>query len=34
MTTVYGLANCDTVKRARAWLADAGYSAIPTTQRG
>ena len=25
--TVYGLANCDTVKKARAWLADAGASA-------
>jgi arsenate reductase (glutaredoxin) len=24
--TLYGIPNCDTVKRARAWLADAGYS--------
>ncbi|PZP29670.1 MAG: ArsC family reductase [Roseateles depolymerans] len=24
MITVYGISNCDTVKRARAWLADAG----------
>jgi len=24
MITVYGIANCDTVKRARAWLADQG----------
>ncbi len=24
MITVYGIANCDTVKRARAWLADRG----------
>ncbi|MEW6703247.1 MAG: ArsC family reductase [Pseudomonadota bacterium] len=23
-TTVYGIANCDTVKRARAWLAERG----------
>ena len=23
-TTVYGIANCDTVKRARAWLAEQG----------
>jgi arsenate reductase (glutaredoxin) len=23
-TTLYGIANCDTVKKARAWLADAG----------
>lgn len=27
MTTVYGLANCDTVKRARAWLAGEGVDA-------
>lgn len=27
MTTVYGLANCDTVKRARAWLAGQGVDA-------
>jgi len=24
MTTVYGISNCDTVKRARAWLAEQG----------
>ena len=24
--TLYGIPNCDTVKRARAWLADAGYT--------
>ena len=24
--TLYGIANCDTVKKARAWLADAGAS--------
>ncbi len=24
MITVYGIANCDTVKRARAWLAEQG----------
>lgn len=24
MITIYGIANCDTVKRARAWLADRG----------
>ncbi|WP_374943747.1 arsenate reductase [Sphingomonas sp.] len=24
MTTIYGIANCDTMKRARAWLAEAG----------
>jgi arsenate reductase (glutaredoxin) len=23
--TLYGIPNCDTVKRARTWLADAGY---------
>lgn len=27
MTTIYGIANCDTVKRARAWLADQGVEA-------
>lgn len=27
MITVYGIANCDTVKRARAWLADQGLEA-------
>lgn len=27
MITVYGIPNCDTVKRARAWLADAGLEA-------
>jgi Spx/MgsR family transcriptional regulator len=26
MTIVYGIPNCDTVKRARAWLADAGVA--------
>ncbi|HEU6455833.1 MAG TPA: arsenate reductase [Roseateles sp.] len=25
MITVYGIANCDTVKRARAWLAERGH---------
>lgn len=25
-TTLYGIANCDTVKRARAWLGDAGVA--------
>lgn len=25
--TVYGIANCDTVKKARAWLTEAGVSA-------
>jgi len=24
MTTVYGISNCDTVKKARAWLAERG----------
>ena len=27
MTTIYGIANCDTIKRARAWLAEAGVRA-------
>ena len=27
MITVYGIPNCDTVKRARAWLAEAGLEA-------
>lgn len=27
MATIYGIANCDTVKRARAWLADHGVEA-------
>lgn len=27
MTTIYGIANCDTMKRARAWLAEAGIEA-------
>lgn len=27
MITVYGIANCDTVKRARAWLAERGLDA-------
>jgi arsenate reductase len=27
MTTIYGIANCDTMKKARAWLADAGVAA-------
>ena len=27
MITVYGIPNCDTVKRARAWLADHGVAA-------
>lgn len=26
MITLYGIPNCDTVKRARAWLAEAGLS--------
>lgn len=26
--TVYGIPNCDTVKRARAWLADHGIDAL------
>jgi arsenate reductase len=26
MITVYGIPNCDTVKRARAWLADQGLA--------
>ncbi len=40
-TTLYGIANCDTVKRARAWLAEQGIAAsfhdfkkagVPTTR--
>ena len=27
MTTIYGIANCDTMKKARAWLAGAGVEA-------
>jgi len=27
MTTIYGISNCDTVKRARAWLAASGVVA-------
>lgn len=27
MISVYGIANCDTVKRARAWLAERGHEA-------
>ena len=27
MITIYGIANCDTVKRARAWLAEQGLEA-------
>ncbi len=27
MLTLYGIPNCDTVKKARAWLADAGIEA-------
>ena len=27
MTTIYGIANCDTVKKVRAWLAEAGVAA-------
>ena len=27
-TTVYGIANCDTVKRARAWLAEQRIDAV------
>ncbi|WP_274571026.1 Spx/MgsR family RNA polymerase-binding regulatory protein [Neisseria leonii] len=27
MTVLYGIANCDTVKKARAWLAEAGVAA-------
>jgi arsenate reductase len=26
MTTIYGITNCDTMKRARAWLAEAGVA--------
>lgn len=26
MTTIYGIANCDTMKKARAWLAEAGVA--------
>ena len=26
MLTLYGIANCDTVKKARAWLAEAGVA--------
>jgi arsenate reductase len=26
MTTIYGIPNCDTMKKARAWLADAGVA--------
>lgn len=26
MTTLYGISNCDTVKRARAWLAEHGVT--------
>jgi arsenate reductase (glutaredoxin) len=28
VTTLYGIANCDTVKKARAWLADAGHAHV------
>jgi Spx/MgsR family transcriptional regulator len=28
MITVYGIPNCDTVKRARAWLAEAGHEVV------
>lgn len=28
MITVYGIANCDTVKRARAWLAERGHEVV------
>lgn len=27
MATIYGIPNCDTIKRARAWLAGAGLAA-------
>ena len=27
-TTLYGIPNCDTVKRARAWLAEQGIDAV------
>ena len=27
MTTIYGIPNCDTMKKARRWLADAGMAA-------
>ena len=27
-TTLYGIPNCDTVKRARQWLADAGHAQV------
>ena len=27
-TTVYGIPNCDTVKKARAWLADHGVACV------
>jgi Spx/MgsR family transcriptional regulator len=27
MTTIYGIANCDTVKKARVWFAEAGIAA-------
>jgi hypothetical protein len=33
--TLYGIANCDTVKRARAWLADHGVEhRVPRLQEG
>lgn len=28
MITLYGIPNCDTVKRARTWLAEAGQAAV------
>lgn len=28
MTTLYGIPNCDSVKKARAWLAEAGVDAV------
>ena len=28
MVTMYGIPNCDTVKKARAWLADKGLDAV------
>ena len=35
VVTVYGIANCDTVKKARAWLAEAeAYGETTSRLRG
>ena len=33
MIKVYGIPNCDTVKKARAWLAEQGVATNSTTSR-